>query len=64
MSRMLRRFEVLLPLRLNDGTPVPDEAVADTIIYMIRKIEKLAGKEAKIEYLPRGRATSWQPPPT
>ena len=32
MSRMVRRFEVLLPLRFNDGSPVPDAAVADTLI--------------------------------
>jgi hypothetical protein len=31
MSRTLRRFEVLLPLRFNDGTPVPDAAIADTL---------------------------------
>jgi hypothetical protein len=31
---MVRRFEVLLPLRFNDGTPVPDEAVADTLIEL------------------------------
>ena len=34
MSRMVRRFEVLLPLRLNDGTPVPDDAIADTLIEL------------------------------
>ena len=34
MSRTVRRFEVLLPLRLNDGTPVPDEAVADTLVEL------------------------------
>jgi hypothetical protein len=28
---MVRRFEVLLPLRFNDGTPVPGAAVADTL---------------------------------
>ena len=32
MSRIVRRFEVLLPLRYNDGTPVPDAAVVDTLI--------------------------------
>ena len=32
MSRMVRRFEVLLPLRFNDGTTVPDAAVADTLL--------------------------------
>ena len=34
MSRTVRRFEVLLPLRLNDGTPVPDDAVADTLVEL------------------------------
>jgi hypothetical protein len=34
MSRMVRRFEVLLPLRFNDGSPVPDDAVADTLIEL------------------------------
>ena len=34
MSRLLRRFEVLLPLRFNDGTPVPDAAVADTLLEL------------------------------
>ena len=34
MSRLLRRFEVLLPLRLNDGTPVPVAAVADTLVEL------------------------------
>jgi len=34
MSRMVRRFEVLLPLRFNDGTAVPDDAVADTLMEL------------------------------
>jgi hypothetical protein len=34
MSGMVRRFEVLRPLRHNDGTPIPDEAVADTLIEL------------------------------
>jgi hypothetical protein len=34
MSRAVRRFEVLLPLRLNDGTPVPDAAVVDTLLEL------------------------------
>ena len=32
MSRTVRRFEVLLPLRFNDGAPVPDDALADTLL--------------------------------
>jgi hypothetical protein len=31
MSRSLRRYEILLPLRFNDGQPVPDDLVADTL---------------------------------
>ena len=34
MSRTVRRFEVLLPLRLNDGNPVPEDAVPDTLIEL------------------------------
>ncbi|MCS6303798.1 MAG: hypothetical protein H8K07_09045 [Nitrospira sp.] len=34
MSRMVRRFEVLLPLRFNDGTAVPDNAITDTLLEL------------------------------
>ena len=34
MSRTVRRFEVLLPLRFNDGTAVPDDQVSDTLIEL------------------------------
>ena len=34
MSRSLRRFEILLPLRFNDGQPVLDELVADTLLEL------------------------------
>lgn len=37
MSKMVRRFEILLPLRLNDGTPVPEDAIADTLIELEEK---------------------------
>jgi hypothetical protein len=37
MSRLVRRFEVLLPLRFNDGSAVPDSAVADTLIELEEK---------------------------
>jgi hypothetical protein len=30
MSRSSRRFEILLPLKYNDGSPVPDELLAVT----------------------------------
>jgi hypothetical protein len=31
MSASFRRFEILLPLRFNDGKPVPDDLIADTL---------------------------------
>lgn len=34
MSRIVRRYEVLLPLRYNDGSPIPDTLVADTLIEL------------------------------
>lgn len=34
MSNSLRRFELLLPLRFNDGQPVPDSLIADTLVEL------------------------------
>ena len=34
MDKPYRRFEMLLPLRLNDGQAVPDELIADTLIEL------------------------------
>lgn len=34
MSRSVRRFEVLLPLRFNDGEPVPDALIATTLVEL------------------------------
>jgi hypothetical protein len=34
MSREFRRFELLLPLRFNDGAPVPDEIIGVTLLEL------------------------------
>jgi hypothetical protein len=34
MSSTLRRFEILLPLRFNDGEPVPDELIGETLLEL------------------------------
>lgn len=31
MSNEYRRYEILLPLRFNDGSPIPDEAIGQTL---------------------------------
>jgi hypothetical protein len=34
MNKSLRRYEILLPLRFNDGQPVPDDLVVDTLLEL------------------------------
>lgn len=34
MDKRYRRFEVLLPLKFNDGKPVPDDLIADTLLEL------------------------------
>ncbi len=34
MSRSLRRFEILLPLRFNDGSPVPDDVISGLLLQL------------------------------
>jgi hypothetical protein len=36
MSSTRRRFEILLPLRFNDGQPVPDELVGESLLELRR----------------------------
>lgn len=34
MSDLFRRFEILLPRRFNDGQPVPDDLIAQTLVEL------------------------------
>lgn len=34
MDKPYRRYEMLVPLRFNDGAPVPDELVADSLLEL------------------------------
>jgi hypothetical protein len=34
MSKEFRRFELLLPLRFNDGKPIPDEIIGTTLLEL------------------------------
>ena len=34
MAKSFRRFEILLPLRFNDGQPVPNDLIADTLLEL------------------------------
>ncbi len=48
MSRTLRRFEVLPPLRFNDGSQVPDEFVADTLLELEERFGAVSCETATI----------------
>jgi hypothetical protein len=48
MSNSLRRFEILLPLRFNDGSQVPDELVGQTIIELRRQFNAISAESQVI----------------
>jgi hypothetical protein len=49
MSISGRRFEILLPLRFNDGTAVPDPFIADTLIELRAKLGAISLETQRIE---------------
>ena len=48
MSKSLRRFEILLPLRFNDGQPVPDELIGETLIEVRQKFGAVSAESQVI----------------
>jgi hypothetical protein len=42
VSSAYRRFEILLPLKLNDGNPVPNELIADTILELRQQFDAVS----------------------
>ena len=48
MSRTFRRFEILLPLRFNDGQSVPDELIADTLLELRAKFGAVSAETQTI----------------
>ena len=51
MSRVYRRFEVLLPRRFNDGQPVPDELIADTLLELRQRFGAVSCETQTIQGL-------------
>jgi hypothetical protein len=54
MRNKLRRFEVLLPTRFNDGRDVPDELIADAIDEIIGQYGTVSFHKEAIEGYWRG----------
>ena len=51
MSSTFRRFEILLPLRFNDGTSVPNELVAQTLLELEQKFGAVSSETQTIQGL-------------
>lgn len=51
MSRSLRRFEILLPLRFNDGLSVPEGLIADLLLQLERRFGAVSAETQTIQGL-------------
>ena len=48
MSSLQRRFEILLPLRFNDGRPVSDDLIAETLLDVERRFAVVSAETQMI----------------
>ena len=48
MISTFRRFEILLPLRFNDGQPVPGELIADTLLDLEQRFGAVSSESQTI----------------
>jgi hypothetical protein len=60
MSRSLRRYEILLPLRFNDGQAVPDDLVADTMLELEQRFGAVSSETQTIRGLWRHEGESFR----
>lgn len=49
MTSAFRRFEILLPLRLNDGQPVSGKLIADTLLELETQFGAVSSETSIIE---------------
>ena len=49
MSTSGRRFEILLPLRFNDGSPVPEHLIAEALVELHSKFGADSSETQRIE---------------
>jgi hypothetical protein len=60
MSKSLRRYEILLPLRFNDGQPVPDDLVAEALLELERRFGAVSAETQTIRGLWRHEGESYR----
>ena len=51
MSSEYRPYEILLPLRFNDGTPIPDEAIGQTLLELRERFGAVSSETQTIQGL-------------
>ena len=51
MTRSLRRFEILLPLRFNDGKAVPDAVISDLLLQLETRFGAVSAETQRIQGL-------------
>ncbi len=49
MSISGRRFELLLPLKFNDGSPVPDDLIADALVELRQRFGAVSSETQRIQ---------------
>ncbi len=60
MSRSLQRYEILLPLRFNDGKSVPDDLVAETLLELEQRFGAVSSETQTIHGLWRHEGKSYR----
>ena len=51
MKNKWRRYEVLLPVRFNDGRPIPDESLADAMNEVVAQFDAASFYKEAVEGL-------------
>jgi hypothetical protein len=49
MSRSLRRYEILLPRRFNDGQAIPDEIIVDLLLQLRERFGAVSSETQTIQ---------------
>ena len=60
MSKSLRRFENLLPLRFNDGKAVPDDLIADLLLQLEARFGAVSSETQTIQGMLRHEGQSYR----
>lgn len=60
MTSAFRRFEILLPLRFNDGQPVPQDLIGETLVELELRFGAVSSETQTIQGLWRHQGQSYR----